>query len=207
MKRFVAVLMLAGGLLVAGGANARVDVEITESGGTVTVRSSGTLRSALCTSTSGVSGAGSQVVPNGPQIYFLSGSFLVCNGVSVAGPSFGTGASVTGNANTGAHWGFVGAFGGLLFVPDPFTSSTSFTNSFTISGSISSLGMTLGTYTYNLTNGATSDIIVVTIGAAPSPSPSPSPAPIPTLSEWSQMLLGLLVMTMIGWHFHRERSY
>lgn len=27
---------------------------------------------------------------------------------------------------------------------------------------------------------------------------------VPTLSEWSQLLLGLMVM-MIGWHFHRER--
>jgi hypothetical protein len=30
---------------------------------------------------------------------------------------------------------------------------------------------------------------------------------VPSLSEWSQMLLGLMVITIIGWHFHRERSY
>jgi hypothetical protein len=35
----------------------------------------------------------------------------------------------------------------------------------------------------------------------------PLPAAVPTLSEWSQMLLGLMVMMLIGWHFHRERSY
>ena len=40
--------------------------------------------------------------------------------------------------------------------------------------------------------------ITVTVGA---------PAAVPTLSEWSQMLLGLMVMSVVGWHFHRERSY
>ena len=36
---------------------------------------------------------------------------------------------------------------------------------------------------------------------------APTPSAVPTLSEWSQLLLGLLVMTMIGWHFHKQRSY
>ena len=35
----------------------------------------------------------------------------------------------------------------------------------------------------------------------------PAPASIPSLSEWAQLMLGLMVLTMIGWHFHRERSY
>jgi hypothetical protein len=30
---------------------------------------------------------------------------------------------------------------------------------------------------------------------------------VPSLSEWAQLMLGLMVLTMIGWHFHRERSY
>ena len=30
---------------------------------------------------------------------------------------------------------------------------------------------------------------------------APAPSPVPSLSEWSQMLLGLLVMTLLGWHF------
>jgi hypothetical protein len=33
-----------------------------------------------------------------------------------------------------------------------------------------------------------------------------APAAVPTLSEWTQLLLGLMVMMLIGWHFHRERS-
>jgi hypothetical protein len=34
-----------------------------------------------------------------------------------------------------------------------------------------------------------------------------SPSAVPTLSEWAQLMLALMVMTVIGWHFHRERSY
>jgi MBG domain len=36
---------------------------------------------------------------------------------------------------------------------------------------------------------------------------SPPPSAVPTLSEWAQLMLGLMVMMLIGWHFHRERSY
>jgi hypothetical protein len=34
-----------------------------------------------------------------------------------------------------------------------------------------------------------------------------APAAVPTLSEWAQLMLALMVMMLIGWHFHRERSY
>jgi hypothetical protein len=34
-----------------------------------------------------------------------------------------------------------------------------------------------------------------------------APAAVTSLSEWAQLLLALMVMTVIGWHFHRERSY
>ena len=38
-------------------------------------------------------------------------------------------------------------------------------------------------------------------------SSATSNIPVPTLSEWAQLMLALLVMSVIGWHFHRERSY
>ena len=38
-------------------------------------------------------------------------------------------------------------------------------------------------------------------------APAPTAQAVPSLSEWSQMLLGLLVMTLLGWHFHKQRSY
>ena len=38
-------------------------------------------------------------------------------------------------------------------------------------------------------------------------TPTPAPQAIPTLSEWNLMLLGLMVLSIIGWHFHKQRSY
>jgi streptogramin lyase len=35
----------------------------------------------------------------------------------------------------------------------------------------------------------------------------PPPASIPSLSEWTQLLLALMTIMLVGWHFHRERSY
>jgi hypothetical protein len=33
-----------------------------------------------------------------------------------------------------------------------------------------------------------------------------APAAVPTLSEWAQLMLALMVLTMIGWHFHNNRQ-
>ena len=38
-------------------------------------------------------------------------------------------------------------------------------------------------------------------------APSPAPSAVPTLSEWAQLMLALMVMSALAWHFHRERSY
>jgi len=51
-----------------------------------------------------------------------------------------------------------------------------------------------------LVNQSVTDPIGPTIAAASPPSA------VPSLSEWAQMLLGLMVMMLFGWHFHRERS-
>ena len=34
-----------------------------------------------------------------------------------------------------------------------------------------------------------------------------APSAVPSLSEWSQMLLGLFVMTLLGWHINRRHSF
>lgn len=69
------------------------------------------------------------------------------------------------------------------------------------SGGSVSLTASVGTF-----NGTTS-LTGAESRAATMSGSIPAPAAIPTLSEWSQMLLGLMVLSMIGWHFHRERSY
>ena len=42
--------------------------------------------------------------------------------------------------------------------------------------------------------------ITVTVGP-------PAAEAVPSLSEWTQLMLGLMVMMLIGLHFHRERCY
>jgi len=51
-------------------------------------------------------------------------------------------------------------------------------------------------------NCGTIDVVTSTTTVVPT-----APSAVPTLSEWPQLMLGLMVLTMIGWHFHRERSY
>ncbi|NBS16859.1 MAG: hypothetical protein EBS79_08135, partial [Gammaproteobacteria bacterium] len=48
---------------------------------------------------------------------------------------------------------------------------------------------------------ATSSQVTVAISLAP------AAVAVPSLSEWTQLLLALMLMTVVGWHFHRERSY
>ena len=38
-------------------------------------------------------------------------------------------------------------------------------------------------------------------------TPSPTPSAVPTLSQWAQLMLGLMVMATLGWYWNRERSY
>ena len=44
--------------------------------------------------------------------------------------------------------------------------------------------------------------VTVIVNAAPAPAPAPSA--VPTLSEWSQMLLALMVLAMIGWQWRKQ---
>lgn len=75
------------------------------------------------------------------------------------------------------------------------------------------LGISLGdTYDVTVTAQPSSQFCTVTNGSGTftvsfAPVIVTCAPPIPSLSEWTQLLLALMVMTVIGWHFHRERSY
>ena len=51
-------------------------------------------------------------------------------------------------------------------------------------------------------NGTTSNFIARLNGP-----PAPTAQAIPTISEWTLMLLGLMVMATLGWYWNRDRSY
>jgi hypothetical protein len=123
-------------------------------------------------------------------------------------PSFsiaywGAGSRRAGNSATGALFA-VDFSASYLLVPSGYTTGTSLAGTLTLTGqTLAGLGITsLGTYTLTFGSGASTDSVTVYLGTTP-----PAPSAVPTLSEWSQMLLGLLVMTLLGWHFQRERSY
>ena len=87
-------------------------------------------------------------------------------------------------------------------------------NDLTINDQVGSSSSNLATFAKNMVANSGGNITVTVGGAgyyiaglAIDVAYVPAPSAVPTLSEWSQMLLGLMVMMLIGWHFHRERSY
>jgi hypothetical protein len=181
VKRFVAVLMMLSGLLVAGGARA-VPVTWTIpntiftsfSGGTITTGSiSGTFVWDADTTTA--SNVNVTVTLNGTPTVITSAApilytylIVFANSVSANAPvGFVDYGSLT---NAGGTVSGVAVYGGLCSVQGGTCNSSDF-------------GGAMATLT----------------GSAPSA--------VPTLSEWAQLMLALMAITLVGWHFHRERSY
>lgn len=127
----------------------------------------------------------------GPTSFTDATSYGSISGPTTIGTSTGQNYASTGSIS--------GPFGinmatSRLILPNGFISGSVVSGSVTWAGSsICSLGLTPGTYDYTWT----SDSIRVVIPA--------TGACVPTLSEWSQILLELMVMTLLGWHFQRQR--
>ena len=111
-------------------------------------------------------------------------------------------ASAPGSALASISYTYVASSGTPTFVSSPscsaYTDNTYSTlvSSSTVPGSYvthCSGGVATG-YAFSYVDG------VYTVGTA-------APAAVPTLSEWAQLMLGLMVISMLGWHFYRERSY
>lgn len=204
VKRFVAALILMGGLLMAGGANA----------GTATV--TGTYTSGLSTLTASIPPANTQnnSFPNnstsGPYKYNFETFTVTQSGLYSA--------TMTVNNSIQTTWFMSGVFvpssNPLNPLPTSSYISSYFVNSINNSASFTNLSLVAGQiYTALVAygNGTNSTNYTLTIngpGCIEIGSNScATPVAVPTLSEWSQMLLGLMVLAMIGWHFHKQRSY
>ena len=146
MKRFVAVLMMAGGLLVAGGANAANVATITTTN---------------------------------------------CG--------FGTYSQTTVNGSVGDTFTITSTASGCSF----FTSSN--TNVLTVANNgntvinVPLLVTLVGSGTAILDFGFPA--ITVTVAA-----PAPTAQAVPSLSEWAQLMLGLMVISMLGWQWRKQQS-
>jgi hypothetical protein len=76
------------------------------------------------------------------------------------------------------------------------------TNTMTVSSTVSLSGLKLyvgNAYTQSGTWAGTLTVVY-------DDGVTPTAQAVPTLSEWSQMLLGLMVLTMIGWQWRKQQS-
>ena len=214
MRRFVAVL---SGLLVAGGANSAVTVSIQQSGSNQSANVVVTTSGSLNTAAMGTSRSGSTIAGIWPRYGFVqTGSTTGTTGNqynslpnAVTSPNYGdnywgNGSNTAGTSASGALFAFDFSVPYIL-VPTGYTTGASLAGTLTITGTtLAGLGITnTGTYTLSFGSGANTDSVTVYVGVAP---PSP-PAAVPTLSEWAQLMLGLMAITLVGWHFHRERRF
>ncbi len=202
MKRFVALLMLAGGLLVAGGAGANpVTFNVLWTGA----------GSAQATGTITFSDA-SIFTAGGNCNSTLANCNITAMSITVSGASSGNG--------TFSASDFTRTF---IQVDAPLNISTNMVGQ-TVGVNTWQAGGGGGANDFNFfcnfcggtapngfsdfrfrTNGGSGDPL--TLSSMVAQSPAPAAQAVPTLSEWTQMLLGLLVMTLLGWHFHKQRSY
>lgn len=119
---------------------------------------------------------------------------------AISGPTYIGCSTDTIDANLGS---VAGPFGinmssARLLVPRNFTGGAMGTvNATWTDATIASLGLFSGTYVYTWAG----DSLTIVI-----PSPGVSSC-APTLSEGMQLLLALMVMTVVGWYFHRVRSF
>ena len=204
MKRFLAAFMLVCGLLVAGGANAAGTVTFTETGGNVVVTFSGSINTAALTA-NGTNAFITAIAPSFALVNIGDNAATTCSSyLGLNGPtSWGSGgitntSSVSGDKILiyGAHSELcvpVGYAGGNLSGTSTYNATT-----------IATLGFTVGTYTYTWGSGATADSINLYIGTSPNPTPTPSA--VPTLSEWAQLMLGLMVISMLGWQWRKQQN-
>jgi hypothetical protein len=193
VKRFVAVLMLAGGLLVTGGAHATVAVTFTQVGSDVVATAVGTLN--LPGATSPGTGLNGLVDPNNGFIYFANNSSfdsIFC----LVGPAYGTGGGLSPSSFSGSVFG-IWSSNNLVFLPAGYQSGDPISSSITLPNiTVASLGLTAGGTTY--TCGA--DTITVGVSA-----PAPPVNPIPTLAEWAQIMMMLALIATAGFYGRRRR--
>ena len=224
VKRFLAAFLLAGGLLVAGVAGATTYIDTITSwdnsysvtpfgassiptyGQVITVGSGVDPITQFTFKIGNCSTAGNYLA----YIYAWDGSTATATGSALytsTVQSIGSGTPITASSTFNVPSLSLAPGQYVLFVSTDGVSSPVEGCSF---GLVSPGTYSGGSFNYTST-GFTSASWTLLVGAnlafSVITSPTPAPAAVPSLSEWSQLMLGLMVLTMIGWHFHRERSY
>jgi hypothetical protein len=183
-----AVGIILSGLSLSPSARANLVINISQVGSDVVAIGSGTLN------TSNLAGGGfigtDFIEADTAQITF--GSIGSGDIYLISGPAnFGTGSFVAASSGSGDLFGLIG-FGDLL-VPRGYISGALLSGTDTFdNATISSLGLTPGTYVYTLARGEP-DSVTVQIGVSAVPEPS----------TWAMMILGF---AGVGFMAYRRKS-
>jgi hypothetical protein len=188
-----------GFAVVGGPAEAKVVIDIVQSGDDVVATGSGALDLTdltLAHTETGFGGVDANVA--GIIVGSFPGATSLYTGLT--GPvSFGTGDFFSSSSGSGDILGVVGNSGSVpvIFVPDGYVSGSPLSGSSTYDGqTLASLGLTRGTYVYTWGSGADADSLTVNIGAAATPEPA----------TWAMMLLGFAGLGFAGHRATRKSA-
>lgn len=165
----------AGALIVttafAQRAEGSVILNITQSGSNVVASGSGTINLAALILVGSGASTFTQLEPNTATIVVGPDGLIHFDDYhSISGPSsFGSGGFVGPSSGSGDFFGIAGPF---LFVPQGYISGAALSGTDTFnSATLSSLGLTTGTYVWTWGSGATADSFTVNVGVAQIPEP------------------------------------
>ncbi len=169
---------------------------ITEVGSNVVMSGTGTFNINDLTSTFNFGGTQSLITPNVGQLTIgaAASNITQYSGATLSGPlNFGSGGSSTADSGTGGMFG-VSPLAGVrtILIPTGYVSGTNISGTATyLNETLSSLGLTTGTYSWTWGTGNNQGEFNLQIGIQPTPTPTPTPTitetptntPTPTNTE------------------------
>ncbi len=190
MKRFVATLMLLSGLLVAaGGATASVTYNATWSGGGATA-------------TGTIVFSNDSVLTSGTSCTTFASCNITSVAVTVSGAGAGNGSFTTADFDSNPVLVF--ALLGPLNTSADLVGQANLQdfNLFNAAGSPTAPSGA-GPFVLAANGGLSTSMTLISLVAA---SPAPTAQAVPSLSEWAQLMLALMVISMLGWQWRKQQN-
>lgn len=187
-KKFLMALVSS---MALSPAFATLTFTLTESGGNVVLTASGSVNtSALTASSTTTCGSGTGGVQAVIAI-LCTGSGTGQGFITLTGPtSIGSGGAVLGTSTSGDNV-FLGGSTGTVYLPVGYVSGSALLGTTNFTGAtLTTLGVTPGTYTWTFGSGGAADSVVLIAGA--------TVTSVPTLGEYALMaLVALLVLSTL----------